>query len=60
MTSDFVNRQDIETLKQLIQQLENDYDNYMIEDEDVDYEDLKKEIFNIQCEIKAIVECWAE
>lgn len=63
MTSDYINREDINRLKYLIQQVEIDYDTYMSDEEEdfeIDYEDLKKEIFNIQREIKAISEKWAE
>ena len=63
MTSDYINKEDIKRLKYLIQQVEIDYDTYMSDEEEdfeIDYEDLKKEIFNIQCEIKAISEKWAE
>lgn len=61
MTSDMINKEDIERLKYLINQVEIDYYEYTSDDgEDIDYEDLKKRIFNIQCEIKAICENWAE
>lgn len=56
-----VNELQIKALKQLLLQLETDYHNYIIDDEEdfeVDYEDLKKEIFHIQEEIKAITENW--
>lgn len=56
---------EIKALKQLVEQLESDYLNYITdfdeeEDNEIDYEDLKKEIFNIQREIKSIVESWEE
>lgn len=56
---------ELKALKQLVEQLESDYLNYITdfdekEDNEIDYEDLKKEIFNIQREIKSIVESWEE
>lgn len=61
MTSDYINETDIKILKILLEQIENDYYLYTGEyDEDIDYEDLKKEIFNIQKAIKGISEKWAE
>ena len=53
-----VNEEQIKALKQLLIQLEIDYNEYTSDDEDYDYEDLKKRIFNIQEEIKAITEYW--
>lgn len=56
---------EIKALKQLVEQLESDYLNYITdfdeeEDNEIDYEDLKKEIFDIQRKIKNIVERWEE
>ena len=56
-----VNREDIEQLKTLLVNLDIDYNEWTSDyDEDIDYEDLKKRIYDTQREIKSIVECWEE
>ena len=57
-----ITKEQINQLNNLLIQLRIDYDEYFSQEEDyeIDYEDLRKEIFNIQGEIKAITECWDE
>ena len=58
-----INDLDMEELKELVNQLESyfyewSYDKFDINNEDLDYEDIKKNIYSIQREIKSIVERW--
>lgn len=57
-----VTKEQINQLNNLLIQLRIDYDEYFSQEEDyeIDYEDLRKEIFNIQVEIKSITEYWDE
>lgn len=55
---------ELEELNSLMEELNSDckafwYDETII-DEEIDYSDLKKRIYNIQREIKSIVERWDE
>lgn len=53
-----VTEEQIKAIKQLLMQLEIDYYEYTSDNENYDYEDLKKRIFDIQEQIKAITEYW--
>lgn len=58
-----INDLDMKELKELVNQLESyfyewSYDKFDINNEDLDYEDIKKNIYSIQREIKNIVERW--
>lgn len=54
-------REDIEYLKYSIQELDNAFTEWELpDDDDIDYEDLKKRIFDIQRRIKSFCENWEE
>ena len=52
--------EDISYLKWCLTNLEVVCNEYYSDDEDYDYEDLKKQIFDLQVRIKSIAETWEE
>ena len=56
-----ITMEELKYIKYIINQLEVDCGEwYSDDDEDIDYEDLKKRIYNEQTKIKSIVELWEE
>ena len=52
--------EDVGYLKWCLTNLEVVCNEYYSDDEDYDYEDLKKQIFDLQVRIKSIAETWEE
>jgi hypothetical protein len=52
--------EDVSYLKWCLINLEVVCNEYYSDDEDYDYEDLKKQIFDLQVKIKSIAETWEE
>lgn len=56
-----ITREDIEFLKRYLSNIEILYDEYTSDyDEDIDYEDVKKQIYDLQSMIKSITSFWEE
>lgn len=56
-----ITREDIEFLKKYLSNIEILYNEYTSDyDEDIDYEDVKKQIYDLQSMIKSITSFWEE
>ena len=56
-----ITKEDIELLKWYLSNIETAYNEYISDyDEDIDYEDLKKHIYDLQSRIKSITSLWEE